>query len=543
MLLYIVAIISVLIGICDIYPPNKLFALLDHVVSQFNNESGEPPAMNCCYIIPNNNFKKNTYGNNVSLIPIEEITYLNNSLLSMCKSRTPFVLKNSESGTAAVNSWHALALHKSNPNKTYKPSKITTIYGEIYVGTNGSPIVRKPILSNYPSVAKKLRMEDDLFPLIGDDIITSTKEMKYIDYLHIYKNLSLMNNMYLFSTNYRVAEGVYGKLSTDGSASPSSVGPSWRDFIMLEEAAIRANITVNNTPPIVTIAPPAFEISNNYCTKPTSSIPSTTASLQWHYSEFHRMMVQLQGSATYLLIAPSQLKYMSVFPSFHTFHGYSQVSYDNANETHSTTDVEPYYPLYDKVKSHRVVKLNASDVLYIPPYWMSRVLYHGVDASDSTVGGVVSEPSVALEVKSASQEQLILMEAFYTPLPSFLVYKSDLGEPNSASGTTGTLHPNEKLSIVEKMVCAQVYIMHILSRINMQGFGKNSGPKAFIARLIRERYVKGSQFHFPDSMHAQELKRLYGCNHIPDDEYEQILSRYGGWWLYASVMLCGDLFD
>ena len=214
MFLYIITSIAVLIGIYGIYQPNEFITLFDHILTQINNEINEvpPPVVDCCYIIPNNNFKKNIYNNNIKYNSIEEIYQLNDTLINIIQTRIPFVLKKSESGIASVKSWHSLALHTSNSinNKLYKTSNITTIYGEIYIGTHGMPLIRKPIRSIYPSVAKKLMMEDDLFPLIGDDVITSTKDMRYIDYLHIYNNISLMNNMYLFSSNYRIMEGLYG---------------------------------------------------------------------------------------------------------------------------------------------------------------------------------------------------------------------------------------------------------------------------------------------------------------------------------------------
>lgn len=94
---------------------------------------------------------------------------------------------------------------------------------------------------------------------------------------------------------------------------------------------------------------------------------------------------------------------------------------------------------------HEVI-LRAGQVLYIPPYWLVQLenpitLPYNSGASAAQVSRT---HSLSMDVLSPSLPQLVTLEAFHSPLPYL---------------------EGEMTSEVDRLIAAQVYLVHVISRI------------------------------------------------------------------------------
>lgn len=227
----------------------------------------------------------------------------------------------------------------------------------------------------------------------------------------------------LYSSNYRVMESI-AKLSQE---------TSWKRFRIVEPVLRTAKLpeesSLKQPTPGITFAHPGI-------------------SLQARYSTMHTCRVQILGIGRYLLFPPSRQSSLYLYPSIHTSHQQSQVVMDEE----LNQDIHPVdsdHPLFKRnvFSSIRAVTLNPGEVLYVPPYWLVRSEFPVL--------------SVFIDVPSLSEEMLHLKEAEFTVVP--LGKMSDI--------------PNERI------IGAQVYLMHFLSRIH----GLKS-PKKFAENHYKSRY-------------------------------------------------------
>ena len=165
------------------------------------------------------------------------------------------------------------------------------------------------------------------------------------------------------------------------------------------------------------------------------------------------------------------------------------------------------------------VTLRPGEALYVPPYWFLRTeivsAEHSPEPRPAALPlrehAILHHLHAALEVESASLEQLVLLEAMHTPFPRFLAGK-----------------PNEKLSPMERMVCGQVYLMHVLARVPGAG-----SPRRFMRALVAQRYTENTVLRLRDSLFVTRLQGALSCMQAHPAEHEQLLSRC------ALASMCG----
>ena len=180
------------------------------------------------------------------------------------------------------------------------------------------------------------------------------------------------------------------------------------------------------------------------------------------------------------------------------------------NTTDGNTNGEEDGDMDPKVK-YDIIHLEEGEMLYIPPFTSIRMemLNHYSSKHDGVskkTRDATELFQVNLEIKSVSLEQLILLEALHLPYPPFLFH------------VDGSKRNNEDLNTIERMVCSQVYVMHILSRIK----GMKS-PKLFMTSLLREKYTKDTIFQFPSSILSREQRKQYDCLQRDIIKHEEII--------------------
>eukprot|EP01035_Chromulina_nebulosa_P021270 gene21270-27561_t len=196
--------------------------------------------------------------------------------------------------------------------------------------------------------------------------------------------------------------------------------------------------------------------------------------LQARYSEYHTFRVQLHGTGVYYIIPPSLGRYLYTYPYIHASVYQAQVDF---------YDRKIQNKLYSR--SNRVVleqvKLKPGEVLYIPPYH-----YVHSEAHETL--------NAMLDILSPSLEQLILYEG----------------------GHVQARFQNIT-SFEERVVIAQIYIVHILSRV--QGV---KSPKQFANSLYLNRYSS----LFPiDSLFLQKEEQNFDCFADQPEITQKLLSK------------------
>lgn len=471
------------------------------------------------------------------------------SLLALTEKREPFVLTESITKSAS-DSWSTVELVSSWNN--YLLNRLSILFGETFESDSASiALIRKQRNYQYQVIDPSLMMDDSLSPLIGSEV-SSNQDMDLDQFL--FQNSSSSSRLtscfdadcsppqpnvcrkHIYSANYRVLEGIYEVRKSNKATAKSSRGiskpVSWSNFIIEEPLAVEANLTVNNTPPIINVASSYWSdmATNSHVASDSNSSTGSSldtglmrrsvTSLQAHYSEFHRMVIQLQGQSTYYLSHPKYTKFMYIFPSNHPFHRFSQVPMEVSEQHQRENSAPERFPLFQKAK-FRSITLSEGEVLYIPPYWMSRVeIVPGEGILNSSSRDLSLYPTerefviakqlhAFLEVESASLEQLVLLEALHMPYPQFLVDKR-----------------NEKLNPMERMVCGQVLVMHVLSRLDGLRASEGGGsPQKFIDQLLEQRYTPNTLLRLPDSLFVDQLQHSLDCMQTHPEEHASLIQR------------------
>jgi hypothetical protein len=193
--------------------------------------------------------------------------------------------------------------------------------------------------------------------------------------------------------------------------------------------------------------------------------------VQAQYSEYHTVRVQMKGSARYLLMSPSQSSKMHLFPYTHPKSRLSQIDWFGTSENFADSGEGKY-------ATALMVDAAPGDVVVVPPGWMVHTEAHNL--------------SMFLDIHSPSYEQVKLLEAMSTRLPFPGSLKQD-----------------------EKIIYAQVYLVHVLSRIN--GLVSIRG---YATKLYNARY----SFMFPeDSLFMQQ--HAFSCFADRPDYHQSVLDK------------------
>ena len=229
---------------------------------------------------------------------------------SLVKDRRPLVWRESAVANELVKIW----------KENVRPN-INLLFGIVYSTKGKNAIIKKPVDYYYPVAGPNVIKEEFLKPILGAEIEMHT-DMTLDEFILRY-NMSaqgFVDESLLYSGNYRVLEGLYSNLNKDNGLSAP-----WRRLYIREPFATKVNITVDSTPPTIHITS-AYVASS--CSKDVTLGLSRVTAIQSHYSEFHRMIVQLQGVSTYIISSPAYHSEMHSFPAQHPFSAYSQVNYD-----------------------------------------------------------------------------------------------------------------------------------------------------------------------------------------------------------------------
>lgn len=175
--------------------------------------------------------------------------------------------------------------------------------------------------------------------------------------------------------------------------------------------------------------------------------------LQFRYQEYHNLRVQLTGKANYYLVSPDQIADLLPFPSLHPAKGQSQINLYLDSEDPA---------LSNKLKNISIWKttMTKGDSLLIPPGYF-----------------LLSETeklSSMIDILSVSKDHYQFLEALYTPLPFF---------------------KQKNMTLDERLIYTQVYLVHLLSRI--EGL---SSIRQYSRALYRSRY---GRIYPKDSMYFQ----------------------------------------
>lgn len=221
---------------------------------------------------------------------------------------------------------------------------------------------------------------------------------------------------------------------------------------------------------------------------PSLSILYPHSALQARYSEYHTMKVQIQGACIYTLISPTFSKKLHPYPSIHLSQKQSQINFYDQNNT---------------VKNvHFMTKLvNPGDVIYIPPYW-----YVHIESRHQL--------SLTLDVLSVSKEHLLLQNIWHMQLPF-----------NNDTITTKN----------GRIVSAQVYLMHLLSRLH--GF---ESPKRFSKLLYKTRY---SKLYVENGLFVQSSRNKFQCLRDTPSAHMDIVRKLDSNFIESTAQYAADLIQ
>ena len=221
---------------------------------------------------------------------------------------------------------------------------------------------------------------------------------------------------------------------------------------------------------------------------PSLSILFPYSALQARYSEYHTMRIQIQGTCIYTLISPNFSKYLNPYPSIHLSNKQSQINFYDQNNT---------------VKNvHFISKIvNPGEILYIPPYWYVH-------------SETQHQLSLTLDVLSVSKEHLLLQNIWHMLLP----FKND-----TISTKNG------------RIVSAQVYLMHLLSRLH--GF---ESPKRYSKLLYKTRY---SKLYFENSLFMQSAHNKFQCLRDTPTTHADIVRRLDSKYIESTAQYAADLIQ
>ncbi len=221
---------------------------------------------------------------------------------------------------------------------------------------------------------------------------------------------------------------------------------------------------------------------------PSLSILYPYSALQARYSEYHNMKVQIQGTCIYTLISPDFSKKLYPYPSIHLSQKQSQINFYDQNNT---------------VKNvHFITKLvNPGDIIYIPPYWYVHIESH-------------HQLSLTLDVLSVSKEHLLLQNIWHMQLPF-----------NNDTITTKN----------GRIVSAQVYLMHLLSRLH--GF---ESPKRFSKLLYKIRY---SKLYVENSLFMQSERNKFQCLRDTPSAHMDIVRKLDSNFIESTAQYAADLIQ
>ncbi len=340
----------------------------------------------------------------------------------------------------------------------------------------------------------------------GANRVTRVRELLTVDFLaqdSEEHHLAGRGHHYHYSTNYRVFEGLVGGSSdanllslkkTEGEeqakgkvASSSSSSLTWRSLSFDDFSG--TNVSAR-------LADNGINVSSGVSITPILTFLPHAMALQLRYVEHHTVRVQLTGEAEYYLFPQWALPSLHLFPSTHVCRGQSQLPlYEARAEVR-----EMHFPTSSSVLDQGDVvikraRLRPGDFLYIPPFWAVH--------TESKVG-----MATILDVASPSWEQMALMEAWHMKLPLTdpALYVSN----NNKNGPgDGDVHVSE----VERIVAAQVYLVHILSRIHSLREAGLRSPRDYVRKLYYSRYA---QLYPPSSLFMKPYARV-----TADDEVER----------------------
>ncbi len=198
---------------------------------------------------------------------------------------------------------------------------------------------------------------------------------------------------------------------------------------------------------------------------PTFNLLYPQCALQFRYNEYHSTKVQLQGVAEYILIPLSSNRYAFPFPYNYPFKRQSQVNFhyvENAAKSvitdgSSSLKKEMIETTLRNISSAYHVTLEKGQALIVPPGYF-------VYTEAKTL-------SMSLDILSPSKEQVSFYEILSVAIPCLLERSKifippDEEEDPKRRKQRQSSTESKHLYHNESIICTQVYLVHVLSRIN-----------------------------------------------------------------------------
>ena len=236
-----------------------------------------------------------------------------------------------------------------------------------------------------------------------------------------------------------------------------------RDFFIIEKAVINRGLNLNASDAQWWIMHPGTAI-------------------RARYSPHHIIKCQLQGYSKMILIPPSKVENLHLYPYIHTSFGQSQLNSHNCLQK----NIKNKFPLYEKLCKilnkgmTLIAEIHQNEIIYIPPFW-----------------GVIFIPttkiSVGLDIPSPSEEEIILLEAEMIPLP----FPKELLEKLEDS------KDNVKLLRQYRLIASTIWLVHVISRIE-----DIDTPFNIANNLYENRY---KTLYPPDSLYLKKRSSLLHC--------------------------------
>lgn len=283
-----------------------------------------------------------------------------------------------------------------------------------------------------------------------------------------------ISSKYIFSTNYLGIEQLLG--------AQSNSRIEWNSLQLDSDIKISDTVTIKQPSPVLLIMQP-------------------DTSLQLRYNEYHTVRVQLTGCARYTLFPPhASNSHLFLYPSIHVASTQSQVNLHSIMSAYSDSTSRNI-----RLYNYTSATLHPGQLLYIPPYWLVHTEAINSLEEGASPTSVSTSVSTVLDVLTASSVQLSLQEAWNMALP---------------------FHNNTISNKNDRIISAQVYMLHILSRVK-----ELKSPKEYSSDLYRKRY---SQIFSKHSLYFEKNKH-FDCLSQKPEYHKQVRSMLDKDLIYTSV--------
>ena len=412
-----------------------------------------------------------------SMKNVESINIINNQqqndmLFDIVHSKTPYILKET-----SLKSWGW------NKVDLWDFSTIWTVLQLVLAGTSNQTYLitederdnpdgmlgigeQIKVLSNEEAITYDFNLlgqsqhESDDNDNDNNHLALLYPQMLFADFLFLIKNSNA--KLYHIADFNSMKSSLY-KYSERYNINTLKDNMNIRDFLIIEKAVIDRGIDLNKSDAQWWIMHPGTAI-------------------RARYSPHHIIRCQLQGYSRMILIPPSKVENLHLYPYIHTSFGQSQLKSHNCLQN----NIENRFPLYEKLCKIKtegmtlIAELHQNEMVYIPPFW-------GVKFIPTT------KISVGLDIPSPSEEEIVLLEAEMIPLP----FPKELLK--KLEGSTKSVKQLRQY----RLIASTIWLVHVISRIE-----DIDTPYNIANKLYDSRY---KALYPSDSLYFKKRSSLLYC--------------------------------